>query len=99
MRYFVLFAATLGFLGCAPSMKNVAADRPLGQLLIVVDPADAELTLSGRFRGVVAGPIKLPIGSYRVELSKDGFFLHYAAVQVHPGEVSTMTVKLRKRPF
>jgi hypothetical protein len=96
LQLLLLFAG-----GCGA--RSPGTTRPLGGLLVVCEPAEAEIYVDDRFLGTVAAqrgrPLMLAPGPRRIELRHRGYFAHYAEVELVRGVRQRIEVRLRKRPF
>jgi hypothetical protein len=88
--------------GCWARSTAVEA-QPLGGVVLLCEPRDASLFVDDKYLGSVRGlrdrPLNLPVGTHRIEISKPGYFPHYAEVQVAQGVRERLEVTLRKEPF
>ena len=90
--------------GCASSRPGARPPRTVkGGLIIVCDPADAEVLLNDRFVGVASTfatrPLPLAEGQHRVELRRDGYFSAHFEVRGARGVRQQLDVELRQIPF
>lgn len=90
--------------GCgAPQAGSKPTARVLSGLLVVCQPPDALIYVDDRYMGSVKGldkrPLKLPEGTRRVELRREGYFAHYGEVKLVRGVRQRLQVVLRKEPF
>lgn len=99
-----LMVALLLLASCSacPARRPVTV-RALGGLLLDCQPKDAELYVDDRYVGVVRDfggrAIQLRVGVRRLQLSRDGYFDHFAEVRVVKGVRQKLQIKLRRRPF
>ncbi len=81
----------------APTM---APDARFGQVVIRVQPSDAQVTIDGEVWRAPEGAerlvVHLPAGTHRVEIRKDGFDPFVTSVEVKRGEVAALNVSLAK---
>jgi hypothetical protein len=75
-------------------------DHRLGSLDVVGEPEGAELVLSGRTIGQLplATPLRVPIGSYVLEVRKDGYYSATRPVAIGGGTLLREFVTLGARP-
>jgi len=82
-----------------------AADPPLparaetksgayGLLWLEVDPADAAISLNGRFMDMGVWLISLPPGSHHLSIGKEGFAPHQARFGITPGQSLRLHIRL-----
>jgi hypothetical protein len=74
-------------------------DRRLGSLDVVGGPAGAELLLSGRRLGQLplASPARVPVGSYVLEVRKDGYYAVTRPISIGAGALLRESVELGRR--
>jgi hypothetical protein len=75
-------------------------DQRLGSLDVVGEPEGAELVLSGRSIGQLplAAPVRVPIGSYVLEVRKQGYYSVARPVAIGGGMLLRESVALGARP-
>ena len=72
----------------------------LGALVVSVVPQDAELLVNERPVAARRGrPIGVPAGPCRIELRRQGYFSHFAELDVVAGRSFRLEVRLRPEPF
>ena len=95
--------AALSLLLAACPQGNSLKVRPVGGLLIICEPADAQVFIDDRYHGTVAGlggrSLTLVEGQRRLELRKEGYFAFFGEVSVVKGVRQKLRVILRKEPF
>jgi len=74
-------------------------DRRLGSLDVVGEPDGAELVLSGRSIGVLplTAPVRVPIGSYVLEVRKQGYYSVTRPIAMGGGQLLRESVILGRR--
>jgi hypothetical protein len=74
-------------------------DRRLGSLDVVGGPAGAELLLSGRRVGQLplASPARVPVGSYVLEVRKEGYYAVTRPISIGAGTLLRESVELGRR--
>jgi len=74
-------------------------DRRLGSLDVVGGPAGAELLLSGRRLGQLplARPARVPVGSYVLEVRKEGYYAVTRPISIGAGTLLRESVELGRR--
>lgn len=94
--------ALLALLAGCPRKPTLQV-RALGGLLLACQPGDAEVYVDDRYLGTVSGlrgkPLALRAGRRRLQLSREGYFDHFAEVSVVKGVRQRLEIKLRRRPF
>lgn len=75
-------------------------DQRLGSLDVVGEPDGADLVLSGRRIGrlPLAAPLRVPIGSYVLEVRKEGYYSVTRPVAIGGGTLLRETITLGPRP-
>jgi len=75
-------------------------DHRLGSLDVVGEPDGAELVLSGRSIGrlPLAAPLRVPIGSYVLEVRKEGYYSVTRPVAIGGGTLLRESITLGPRP-
>lgn len=75
-------------------------DQRLGSLDVVGEPPGAELMLSGRSIGQLplAAPVRVPVGSYVLEVRKDGYYSVTRPIAMGGGILLRESVTLAPRP-
>lgn len=75
-------------------------DRRLGSLDVVGEPEGAELVLSGRSIGKLplAAPVRVPIGSYVLEVRKPGYYSVTRPIAMGGGQLLRESITLGQRP-
>lgn len=75
---------------------------PLG-LHILCQPTEAQIYVDDKYMGTTKGlekhPLMLSPGMHRVEIRSEGYFAHFAEVELAHGVKQVLKVKLRKEPF
>lgn len=87
--------------GTAPA-ASATPERPRGEVLLVVSPADAKVTVDGRFVCRVTAPgeefrCRLPAGPHTMEVTRDGYRTHKEEVIVSPLQPLGREVRLQPR--
>lgn len=74
-------------------------DRRLGSLDVVGEPAGAELLLSGRSIGQLplSAPVRVPIGSYVLEVRKEGYYSVTRPIAMGGGQLLRESIVLGRR--
>ena len=96
LQKFVIPASQSPETDFAPSEPPVPAEPQNGQLVIYTSPADATVRLDDGDISYQPG-MTLPQGSYKVEVSKDGFDTHSQRVNVVGDKIQQLHVRLEQQ--
>ncbi|MCA9668191.1 MAG: PEGA domain-containing protein [Myxococcales bacterium] len=98
-----LLCAALCIVCTACPPRRPTTVRAVGGVLLDCQPKDAELYVDDRYVGVIkhfrGRAIRLRVGLRRLQLSRDGYFDHFAEVRVVKGVRQKLQIKLRRQPF
>ena len=95
---------TLTAIACGTKPGPDLKPRPqLGGLLIICEPVQAQIFVDDKYmgttKGLDKGPLMLSPGMHRIEIRHEGYFAHFAEVELARGVKQILRVKLRKEPF
>jgi hypothetical protein len=84
-----------------PQPGGAPSEGQRGTLSLSVQPGDAEVLVDGTpWRGQSQDRlvIDLPEGRHNIQVRKSGFVGYLTDVQIHPGETTTLEVRLKTQP-
>lgn len=102
-RLAIAICACMGLLGASRSAEPALPARmesktgAYGLLWLEVDPADAAVSLDGRFVDLGVWLISLPPGSHSLSVRKEGFSPHQARFGIEPGQSLRLNIRLDPR--
>ena len=79
----------------AKKTMTVRLEPRLGEVALVVDPPDAELTIDGEHRGAANQVLNLPATSHRIEIKKNKYESFATYITPRPGFPQTIEVNLK----
>ena len=86
--------------GVAQELVGPLLEAQQGSVLVRSNEESADVMVDGVLRGTtpLTAPIKLPRGTHRVELRKDGFITQAQPARIQPDEVTVLDVTLVPSP-